>query len=199
MISEEKSKLSPRNRIIYAAVTLIRGSDNISDVTVRKIAKEADVGIGLINYHFQTKERLINESVQFFMGNEIVTKWGETMLGSERDPVSALKIMLLDAANFLASYPRISRLSILYDQANPAEDDNTMRAVRGIVPVIREIMGRKGKEKEAERIASICIAQMHNFFLREKVLIAMTGLSFKSEEDRNTFIDYIVERIVIQK
>jgi len=27
----------------------------------------------------------------------------------------------------------------------------------------------------------------------------MTGLSFKSEEDRNTFIDYIVERIVIQK
>ena len=46
--------------IIQATIALINeNGECIDDITVREICKKADVGLGLINYHFGSKENLI--------------------------------------------------------------------------------------------------------------------------------------------
>ncbi len=45
-----------KEKIIHATIELIKKHGDISKITVRDIAANAGVGIGLINYHFQTKD-----------------------------------------------------------------------------------------------------------------------------------------------
>jgi len=52
-----------RNRIIDATVRCI-GEKGIQNVTTRNIADFAQVNFALINYHFGTKEALINEAIR---------------------------------------------------------------------------------------------------------------------------------------
>lgn len=44
---------------------------NIKVITARMIAAKADVGLGLINYHFGSKEKLITECVQRIIGGVV--------------------------------------------------------------------------------------------------------------------------------
>ncbi len=46
-----------RERIIEVTLNLLNEVDDIEEITVRKIAERANVGVGLINYHF--KQRII--------------------------------------------------------------------------------------------------------------------------------------------
>ena len=49
-----------QEKIIQAATELIQEKgERFNDITVREICKKAGVGLGLLNYHFGNKERLI--------------------------------------------------------------------------------------------------------------------------------------------
>ncbi|MGO1033510.1 TetR/AcrR family transcriptional regulator, partial [Clostridioides difficile] len=41
-------------------LNLLNEVDDIEEITVRKIAERANVGVGLINYHFKTKDNLLS-------------------------------------------------------------------------------------------------------------------------------------------
>ena len=58
-----------RNRIIKAAIELLDEHSDPARITVRQIAERAGVGTGLINYHFQTKDNLLQEAVSSVTGN----------------------------------------------------------------------------------------------------------------------------------
>ena len=54
-----------KETIIQAAIALIeeKGED-LDTVTVREISKRAGVGLGLVNYHFGNKDKLIELCVE---------------------------------------------------------------------------------------------------------------------------------------
>ena len=53
-----------KNRIIEVTTELIeQHNGNIKDITARMIATKAGVGLGLINYHFGSKEKLIMDPI----------------------------------------------------------------------------------------------------------------------------------------
>ena len=67
-----------KNRIIEVTTELIeQHNGNIKDITARMIAAKAGVGLGLINYHFRSKEKLITECVQRIIGT-VVTQFHMT-------------------------------------------------------------------------------------------------------------------------
>ena len=67
-----------KNRIIEVTTELIeKHNGNIKDITARMIATKADVGLGLINYHFGSKEKLITECVQRII-EKVVTEFQMT-------------------------------------------------------------------------------------------------------------------------
>lgn len=63
-MTEEKT--DTRSRILEAAADII-GKDKNLNLTIREIATRADVNIASINYHFQSKENLLDEVEQLLM------------------------------------------------------------------------------------------------------------------------------------
>ncbi len=63
---------SVKEKLIMVTIELITGGGgNIEDITTRAIAQKAGVGVGLVNYHFQTKDNLIEICVGRIIRNVI--------------------------------------------------------------------------------------------------------------------------------
>lgn len=75
---------STKEKIINTTYRLMLNNDDISSITVRMIAAEADVNVALVNYHFKNKENLFNEVI-----NQILIRAKEffTLLEDETRPV----------------------------------------------------------------------------------------------------------------
>lgn len=108
--------------IIHATTELIRESDgNITKITSRKIAGRAEVGLGLINYHFGSKENLITICVQRIINNVVMCFSPDKKNYDEKDSLTD-KERLADWAkqvyDFLFDNYAISSISILGDMQN---------------------------------------------------------------------------------
>jgi AcrR family transcriptional regulator len=186
------AKQSAKDRILHAAIELMREKGDVKEVTIRGIARQAGVGIGLINYHFQTKEMLIAEAVRFFQAREVISGWEGQILFRPKNPVVLIKDMLKSYADFVADFPRISRISILNDLSNPGTEDNTQQAVKGITPYVQEALGRNGKNGKAFRTAWIIISAIQTFFMRSGLFTGDGGTDFFVKSERDAFIDDLV-------
>ena len=54
---------STKDKILNTTYRLMLNNDDISSITVRMIAAEADVNVALVNYHFKNKDTLFNEVI----------------------------------------------------------------------------------------------------------------------------------------
>lgn len=53
-----------RQRMIFETMKMLYSGKLPSEITVADITKRASVGNGMVNYHFQSKESLINEAIK---------------------------------------------------------------------------------------------------------------------------------------
>ena len=132
-----------KNRIIEVTTELIKKHNgNIKDITARMIATKAEVGLGLINYHFGSKEKLITECVQRIIG-KVVTEFQMT------NQYETDKERLMDCAtnvfNFLFEHSAISRISILGDLQNYTENCNSVLTQRGFSLSLRNDISNEDK------------------------------------------------------
>ena len=57
--------MSTKDRIIEVLADLIRNDENISDISISKIAELADIGKSTVYEHFESKESLIKETYRY--------------------------------------------------------------------------------------------------------------------------------------
>ena len=89
-------KLEQQRRVhIMAAVALCLSEGSHSSLTLDKVAKVAGVSKGMVTYYFKTKDRLILESMQLFLEQEL-----ERLVGivQEERPMRERIERLLEAA-----------------------------------------------------------------------------------------------------
>ncbi|MDK2952449.1 MAG: hypothetical protein PWQ77_2114, partial [Kosmotogales bacterium] len=125
-----KKSSNIKENIIEVTTELIRQSEgDINDITIRMIAEKANVGTGLINYHFQSKENLITLCVQRIIGN-IVMKFSplDRYYQNDRERLTDWAIQVFD---FLFENKAISRISILGDLSDYSVDSNSVKTQRG--------------------------------------------------------------------
>ena len=116
--------------IIDVTTELIRENNgNVTKITSRKIAERAEVGLGLINYHFGSKENLITICVQRIINNVVMCFSPDKKNYNERDGL-ADKERLADWAkqvyDFLFDNYAISSISILGDMQNYQAKSNSV-------------------------------------------------------------------------
>lgn len=176
-----------KNRIIEATTELIeQHNGNISEITARMIAKKADIGLGLINYHFGSKEKLITECVQRIIG-KVVTGFQMTkQYESDKERLTACATYVFD---FLFEHSAISRVSILGDLQNYTENCNSVFTQRGFSLSLKNAISNEDKSM----FVFILTAAMQVAFLGSETVKQLLGYDFTKNEDRSAYISKLID------
>ena len=182
--------------IIQATIDLINEKEEqMNDITVREICKKANVGLGLVNYHFGNKDKLIELCVERIV-NGIVESFRSIQEKIEGltsfEKLDYLGNMTL---TFLFEHYAVSKTSILTDMSMPKEDDNTHRTYLAYLPLMSAC--RPDWDKETlERKTLYLIAVMQQSFLRHKVILQLYGIDLTNIEERKAFHSKILHDIL---
>jgi AcrR family transcriptional regulator len=189
--------MKPRERILEATISLLIETKDFGSLTVRAIAEKADVGVGLVNYHFKDKESLVRLAVRTFIGRGIIKGYGD------RDFAAAsarerLILVLRGPMDFLAEHPGISRVSILYDLASPAAGDNGDDSFAELGKAVSAIVPEADRGERFRAGLWAALGAIHEAFLRPELFRERTGLDYAKPEDRSAYAallaDFILER-----
>lgn len=189
-----KGDIDSRENIMTAAIQLIEEHGDAARITVRDIAARANVGVGLVNYHFQSKENLINQCVQRMIGL-VIDKFEPLYKSLDTKPIDKLKFLIKSTGRFLAANLGISRISISSDIVGGNPNDNTLQTIRAYFPVVKEVCGDKKSDEELYIMLHILISSVQVAFLRNEVMKKTQGIDFFNIEQREAFIDKVIETI----
>ena len=173
--------------IIQATIDLIneRG-EQMDDITVREICKRAGVGLGLVNYYFGNKDKLIEVCVERIVNGIVDTfrairKKTEGLTAFEK--LASLGDMTF---TFLFEHYAVSKTSILSDMRMPKENDNTHRTYLAYLPLVSACRPDWDQETLARKTYYL-IAVMQQSFLRHKVIMQRYGIDLTAPEERRAF------------
>jgi AcrR family transcriptional regulator len=189
-------KADTRSRIILAAVELL-GKQGDIDVTVRQIAKKADVNLASINYHFNSKSNLLQEIEQYFM-QDISSIYG-TLFDLDYDLEPRLTLWAQRLMQYLLDYPGVmfmwatkvikgkGRNTGLTGLINDSESNLTL--------IVRELTGIKDEE-----LLTFKVMQLMSGIVNPVIMYHGAGKSFKvdikDEKVRNRYLDTLINNVI---
>lgn len=176
-----------RDRIVDVTIGLIKETNGCADkITIREIAKRAEVGVGLVNYHFQSKEKLIDVCVQQIISN-VIAQSKPNM--DNLSPMEKLKRSVKIPIDFLMENPEICRISILGDLTQGHEKDNTFKTLE------RYFYYANNLEANDDTFfkTALLIHGLQGIFLRRELYQDKFDFADKAQRDR--LIDNLVEKI----
>jgi AcrR family transcriptional regulator len=183
-----------KEKIIEVTTEMIISSNgDIEKVTTRGIAEKVGIASGHINYHFQTKENLIEICIQRIIGN-VISNFRPNIEES-LDGIERLKRVSKMVADFLINNEAVSNISILGDYKNPKTYDNTMKTVKGFS------MGL-GKWEIPDNEKSILLfaltSVMQAMFLRKNMSFELFNFNFNDKKERDLFLDFLIESLFVR-
>lgn len=185
-----------KEAMIQATITLIEeNGEHLDKITVREICKRAGVGLGLVNYHFGNKDKLIELCVERMI-NDIVERFQNIQEKTQGlTPFEKLNYLGNMTLNFLFRHNAVSKISILADMQTPKTNDNTHRTYMAYLPLVSAC--RPDWDEETVRRKTFClIAAMQQIFLRRETLSQMLGVNLNKEENRRTLHIQILQDIL---
>ena len=184
--------------LIKITTDLIKENNgDVDKVTIRDIASRSGVSVGLINYHFGDKDKLIAECVQRIISN-IVNSFKPTMdVDESLNKFDKGKMRLIKTAQrvfgFFFEQPSISRVSILDDYRNYSNESSSYFSLRGFSAVIGNAIE---DQEEKERISFLLTTSMQVAFLRSLTEPKFLNFDLSKVEDRNNYIKYLVNKLM---
>ena len=187
-----------KEELIAITTALIKENNgDVDKVTIRDIASRSGVSVGLINYHFGDKDKLIAECVQRIISN-IVNSFKPTMdVDESLSKFEKGKMRLIKTAQkvfgFFFEQPSISRVSILDDYRNYSNESSSYFSLRGFSAVIGDAIE---DQEEKERISFLLTTSMQVAFLRFLTDTKLLNFDLSKVEDRNNYIEYLVNKLM---
>lgn len=185
-----KKDLDAKKRLIKAAAELLNESGDIDEITVRQIAERANVGIGLINYHFKSRDNLLGIAV----GDEMSRlAGGFSKSGNHPDlsPDLKLKVMLKELCNFSERHRKYLKFAVTQSIIN-----GDRGAELYLIPILREIFAEQRDEISLRIIALQILAPLQVVFLNTPAFRVYSGIELDDENQRNRFIDILVDHLI---
>ncbi len=179
--------MDSKEAIMQATIKLIEEKgERLEEITVREICKRADVGLGLVNYHFGNKEKLIEECVERII-NGIVERFQNIREKTEGlAPFEKLDYLGNMTLDFLFEHYAVSKISVLTDMQNPKCDDNTHRTYSAYLPLVA-VCRPDWDEATVRRKTFYLITVMQQMFLRHEAISQMLGVDLRNRENRRAF------------
>lgn len=188
--------MDSKEAIIQATMELMEEhGEHLEEITVREICKRANVGLGLVNYHFGNKDALIEQCVERMI-NGIVANFQEIREKTQGlSPFEKLEYLGNMTLDFLFSKEAISKISILSDMRAPKDSDNTSRTYMAYLPLVAAC--RPDWPQDTVQRKTFClIAVMQQTLLRCDDLSRQTGMDLRKRENRRIWHSQILHDIL---
>ena len=179
-----------RNNIVQTVVELLAEVEDVEKITVRQIAARANVGIGLINYHFNSKNELLSIAVAAYMAKK-ATGYASTSDQQDSTPVETLKSMLQRLYGFAERYEQLIRFSITQNLLN-----GEMQTPLYLIPALKEIFGDEKDEMQLRIIALQILLPIQVTSINPGPFLLYAGIDLRDENQRNQFIDALVDNVL---
>ncbi len=184
-----------KEAIIQATIELIEeNGDRLEEITIREICKRANVGLGLVNYHFGNKDKLIEQCVERII-NGIVEQFQHIQEKTEGlTPFEKLEYLGNMTLDFLFEHYSVSKISVLTDMQTPKSNDNTSRTYAAYLPLVAAC--RPDLDEAAiKRKTFYLITVMQQTFLRYEVISQMLGVDLRERKSRKAFHTQVLHDI----
>lgn len=179
-----------KDRIIKTTIDLIKDSDGfVENITIRKIAESANVAVGLVNYHFSSKEKLIEICVQKIISNvmSIFPNFENSNEYSENN--QDIASFSSNVFKFLLNNPEISKISMLSDLTNPSTTSNSAISFKAIYKALtNEELDKTKKIK-----AFIFLATLQAAFLNKDISQELLSINLNDKNDYQNFFKEVVK------
>lgn len=188
--------MDSKDAIIQATVSLIEEKgENINTITVREICRKAKVGLGLINYYFGNKDKLISVCVEKIINGIIENFAASRERIQNLSPFDKLDFLGNMTLDFLFDHYAVSKISILTDMQTPKENDNTHRTYSAYVPLVTACRP-DWDEKKIKRATYCLITVMQQAFLRSDIIQITQGVNMRDKAERKNYHRMILKDIL---
>jgi AcrR family transcriptional regulator len=185
-------KQNVRETIIKATINLLTELNEAESITVRQIAEKAGVGLGLINYHFQTRDALINEAIGEMMF-QATQSYLSAPLDNRADPAETLKLIFKTTSEIGSRYS-LGRFVVQYAMLQGNMETSSM-----IVPILRQFFGMEKTEIEIRLMALSMVSTLQIAYIRSDTFRTYSGMDIHDEQQRNKIIDFIVDQFLTRE
>lgn len=191
-----KNSMDIKEEIIKATIALIKNSEGlVENITIRDISKKAGVAVGLINYHFGSKKKLIEICVQRIISHVMSTFSGADVGDENQNNIKQSKSKQNMAAfvasvySFLVDNPEISKISMLGDMTKPSVDSNSSVSYRAIY----NALFYEDNQNVRKIKAFLLLSGIQSAFLNRGIINELMGFNMDNEEDYYKFFSIVTE------
>lgn len=179
-----------KEKIINTVIEMLNEMDDPNKITIRKIAERVGVGTGLINYHFQTREALLNQAVITSM-KDIALKLNFIDRSSFENPEEKLKEIIKELADIAIQNSKFLKISASYELLQ-----GNIQTPLYYMPLLSEIYDGKKDEIELKIMAMQLNSIMQVVFLRAPAFQTYAGIDIYNKSERDRFIDICVNNLI---
>lgn len=192
-----KDKANLKEVIIQATTELIQECNGeVNKITLRKISERAGVGLGLINYHFGSKEQLIVDCVQRIINHVVMCFSPDKKDYSVKDGLEdkeRLAEWAKQVYDFLFENYAISTISILGDMQNYYAKSNSVYTQKGFLLALQNDVDAEKKRL----LAFMLTSSMQVAFLAGDSSKEILGYALKDKSERDSFVESLVEMLFL--
>jgi len=182
---KNEKKLGARNRILESAWNILQEKKDPNAVTVRDIAAQADVGIGLINYHFESKDKMLMEAAGNAM-KMVALVWKDLAENEETDPKEALFQMLTQLSDMGSDYEYLIKMAARFELL-----EGEISTPLFILPYVKRITGLD--DTGAKLAAFALVAAIQSAVLRINTFGEYSGYNIQEKKERDKMIARLIE------
>lgn len=186
----KKQEQDAKERIIDATIAIIDQVSDIEKITVRQIAEYARVGMGTINYHFQSKDNLLSFAI-----GKIMTQKIQTFLKPQKkihlDPIENLKNMLKDVCAIA-----VENKELMHFMMTQVVINGDIETPLYLIPFLKDIYKNKKEEMELRIIALQILQPLQLVGISPANFQMYSGIDFLDTDARNQFIDILVNNVI---
>ena len=185
----ETNNFSAKEKILRAVIELIETEENLEDISIRHIAKKAEVNVALINYYYQSKENLMNQAIEVKLGSIV----NEVFKNKRNEATAAetLKTVLINTADLGFRYYKLSKISVATELKLGCRSTCDM-----VLPLLQEIFLNKS-ESELKLIALQLIVPFTVMLLYPEHYQNYLFTDFFDEQQRNEKMNQMIDNILL--
>lgn len=187
-----------RERILKAAIELLKEHPDSKNITMKAIAERSGVGVGLINYHFKSKDRLFMEAVGKMLAFKAL-QWrahaealNDLQLIKPLDKEALvnyaekqLKQMLTDLMDLGAEHMKLVQLVAAFELM-----EGHFNSPEFILPYIKVITGQT--DAVSQLTAINLMSGIQTATVRQVIFKAYTGFDLTTNEGRSAYIETLI-------